>query len=792
VADSTHNGYLSSTDWNTFNNKQSAVSFGTFGSSPNSDGGSISSGVITLQPADDTHPGGISTSAQNIPGSKTFLSFLTVGTPGNDQNLYFGGTNAGVYWSTSGARMYYNIGSLIFDAVSAPAALTIAATTGNINVSSLTASKLVATDSSKNLVSQSTGNLTESTSSVLTITGGTGAVVGSGTSIQVSQATTSTSGYLSSTDWNTFNSKQAAGNYITALTGDATASGPGSAALTLATVNASPGSFGSASSSLSATVNAKGLITSLSSQSIQIAESQVTNLVTDLAGKVSTSSLGNLTDVGTDGITITGGTGAVVGSVSISQHVADSTHNGYLSSTDWSTFNSKQAAGNYITALTGDVSASGPGSAAATLATVNSNTGSFGSSTAIPSFTVNGKGLITAASTNAVIAPAGTLTGTTLASNVVSSSLTSVGTLSSLTVSGAINNTNLSASQAVVTDASKNLSSLTYTSSNIGSTIVSRDSSGNFSGDTISAGTAMVSPLVAGGSIASSTLTLESTSGAGTTDKIVFKTGSQVTAATINTSGNLTVGGNGTNTSALNLAPIATVANAGKGVASVGYAGSATFFAYRAQGTEASPTAIANTNSIANFLSAGYDGTSWTSGTAGISMSATETWSSTAHGTNLLFQTTAAGSTTLTTRATLNESTLTLNNVDLNIRGTTTSVGSAWTSYTPTIGAGSGTITTSTGSGLYQQLGKIVFFQIKVAITTNGTGASFVTATLPVATANDSFNYIASGMDTGVSNKMLLGLMLSNSTTIRIYNYDGTYPGANGASLMITGHYQSG
>ncbi len=115
----------------------------------------------------------------------------------------------------------------------------------------------------------------------------------------------------------------------------------------------------------------------------------------------------------------------------VSISLATTSTNGYLSSTDWNTFNNKQAAGNYITALTGDATASGPGSAALTLATVNSNVGSFGSSTAIPSFTVNAKGLITAASTNAVVAPAGTLTGTTLASNVVSSSLTSVGTLTS-------------------------------------------------------------------------------------------------------------------------------------------------------------------------------------------------------------------------------------------------------------------------------------------------------------------------------------------------------------------------
>lgn len=77
---------------------------------------------------------------------------------------------------------------------------------------------------------------------------------------------------------------------------------------------------------------------------------------------------GNLTDAGTDGITVTGGTGAVLGSgAAISQHVSDSTHNGYLSSTDWSTFNAKQPAGNYITQLTGDVLATGPGTIIARL-----------------------------------------------------------------------------------------------------------------------------------------------------------------------------------------------------------------------------------------------------------------------------------------------------------------------------------------------------------------------------------------------------------------------------------------
>lgn len=94
--------------------------------------------------------------------------------------------------------------------------------------------------------------------------------------------------------------------------------------------------------------------------------SQVGNAIT--ISSSATPALGNLTDAGTDGITITGGTGAVIGSgTSISQHVADSSHNGYLASSDWTSFSNKQPAGSYITALTGDVTASGPGSSVATL-----------------------------------------------------------------------------------------------------------------------------------------------------------------------------------------------------------------------------------------------------------------------------------------------------------------------------------------------------------------------------------------------------------------------------------------
>lgn len=121
----------------------------------------------------------------------------------------------------------------------------------------------VLSSSNVNLVSEVTGNLP-----VTNLNSGTGA--------------SATTYWTGNGTWST-----PSGTGISALTGDATASGTGSVPITFATVNASPGSFGSATQVANFTVNGKGLITAASNTSIQITESQVTNLVSDLAGKVS-------------------------------------------------------------------------------------------------------------------------------------------------------------------------------------------------------------------------------------------------------------------------------------------------------------------------------------------------------------------------------------------------------------------------------------------------------------------------------------------------------------------------
>lgn len=60
--------------WQQIGGPGAALSLGPFGSSPNANGATLVGGVLNLQPADGTNPGGLSILAQSIAGVKTFLS----------------------------------------------------------------------------------------------------------------------------------------------------------------------------------------------------------------------------------------------------------------------------------------------------------------------------------------------------------------------------------------------------------------------------------------------------------------------------------------------------------------------------------------------------------------------------------------------------------------------------------------------------------------------------------------------------------------------------------------------
>lgn len=88
---------------------------------------------------------------------------------------------------------------------------------------------------------------------------------------------------------------------ITQLTGDATAGpGSGSQVLTLATVNANVGTFGSATKSSVVTVNAKGLVTAASEVTITPAVGSITGLGAGVATFLATPSSANLAAAVTD------------------------------------------------------------------------------------------------------------------------------------------------------------------------------------------------------------------------------------------------------------------------------------------------------------------------------------------------------------------------------------------------------------------------------------------------------------------------------------------------------------
>jgi hypothetical protein len=193
-----------------------------------------------------------------------------------------------------------------------------------------------------------------------------GGSLASNLTVGIPVATSSVNGYLSSANWTTFNSKQAAGNYITALTGDVTATGPGSVSATVTRLNG---------------VSLAGLATGI---------------------------LKNTTATGVPSIAI---------------------------AADFPTLN-QSTTGNAATAtalatgrtiaITGDLAYTSPAftgsgniTAAGTLATVNSNVGTFGGATQSAAVTVNAKGLVTAASNTPIAIPAsaisdGTATGRAL------------------------------------------------------------------------------------------------------------------------------------------------------------------------------------------------------------------------------------------------------------------------------------------------------------------------------------------------------------------------------------------
>ncbi len=72
IANGTTGGYLSATDWNTFNGKQSALTVGAFSYTSFLQGATLFGATLTIGWADATNPGSVGTTNQIFAGLKTF------------------------------------------------------------------------------------------------------------------------------------------------------------------------------------------------------------------------------------------------------------------------------------------------------------------------------------------------------------------------------------------------------------------------------------------------------------------------------------------------------------------------------------------------------------------------------------------------------------------------------------------------------------------------------------------------------------------------------------------------
>jgi hypothetical protein len=119
------------------------------------------------------------------------------------------------------------------------------------------------------------------------------------------------------------------------------------------------------------------------------------------------------------------------------------------------------------------------------------------------------------------------------------------------------------------------------------------------------------------------------------------------------------------------------------------------------------------------------------------------------------------------------------------VQGGTGDTGSSWTSVVPVITAASGSITTVSGSIRYKRIGKTVFYNVIVSITTNGTGAGTLVVSGFPFLANASST--SAGREIAVAGKSLTGTIATGGSQMNVQNYDNTYPGFNGAVIVING-----
>lgn len=118
----------------------------------------------------------------------------------------------------------------------------------------------------------------------------------------------------------------------------------------------------------------------------------------------------------------------------------------------------------------------------------------------------------------------------------------------------------------------------------------------------------------------------------------------------------------------------------------------------------------------------------------------------------------------------------------------------SWQPYTPTVTAGTGTFTTVSAAGRWQRIGKRVDVAIEIDVTTVGTAASYIVVSLPAPSRGGlplGYQYMG-GRENAVTGKSINVIVgFSGAALALVTFYDGTFPGASGNKITITGSYEA-
>lgn len=430
--------------------------------------------------------------------------------------------------------------------------------------------------------------------------------------------------------------------------------------------------------------------------------------------------------------------------------------------------------------FTGDVT-SPSGSFVTTLATVNSNVGTFGSATQTPQVTVNGKGLTTAAS-NVTITPAvGSITGLGTGVGTFLATPTSANLAAAITNETGTGNLVFSTSPALTTptgivkgdvglgnvdntsDATKNSAVATLTNKTLTSPVVNTPT-GIVKGDVGLGNVDNTSDTTKWAATKTLTNTTYDTAGAGNSFSI------NGVAATANT---------GTGSVVRATSPTLVTPTLGAATATTVNGNTLTTGTYTLTGTAAKTLTFNNSLTLA-----GTDSTTMTFPGTSATVARTDA-ANTFTGHQTVEGVTSTGATgtgkfvfdtspTLVTPVLGAATATTINSVTID--------NNAWSTYTSTFGATTGTATVVAKQ---KTLGKLVFVNIDVTYTSAITGQA--TVTLPT-------NSVNTGAIQGANlanGTQAFGDFNAGTNSVNIFKYDGTQITANGSHIIISGIYEA-